>query len=556
MQQLFVKLFEPKPNGPETAWMLANLLQVKISRSTLKREIEEHPDYPSLLSISDVLNNYGVDNLTARFDLSKFMDIPTPFITQLKGDRSTIDLFTVVKQINSNSIRLFDPEKSQWITLTTADFLKKSSGIVLLAEAGDKPGEKNYEKKIRAERIATYTRYFTAFSIPALVLFSSAMAFIRHGTTTLLPFLFTLLTLAGSAVCALLLWYEVDQYNPVLQQICSLGRKVNCKAVLQSKASKIGGISWSAIGFSYFMGMLLLLLFSDITSPLALSTLSWLNAIALPYVIFSVYYQWRVAKQWCVLCLCVQALLTLQLVTALVGGWHSPSPFRAIADALQSTVPIAFAIPILVCIILQPPLQEAQRSNNYYTELQKLKHNRLVFEALLKKEKELTTRPDGLGIVLGNPDASYKLIKVCNPYCGPCANAHKPMEKLLENNPDLQIQIIFTATNTEGDYKTAPVKHLLAIAENQTETILRQALDDWYLPNERDYETFATKYPMNGKLKQQSRKIAAMSEWCNEVKIAFTPTFFVSVPSGDGITRYYQLPQIYRVTDLKYFFSV
>ena len=61
MQQLFVKLFDPKPNGPETAWLLANLLQVKIPRSTLKKEIEEHPDYPSLLSISDGPNNYGIE---------------------------------------------------------------------------------------------------------------------------------------------------------------------------------------------------------------------------------------------------------------------------------------------------------------------------------------------------------------------------------------------------------------------------------------------------------------------------------------------------------------
>jgi len=88
MQQLFVRLFDPKPNGAERV----NLLQVKISHSTLKKEIEEHL---SLLSISDVLNNYGIDNVTARFNRYKFINIPTPFITQIKGD-----LFTVAKEVD------------------------------------------------------------------------------------------------------------------------------------------------------------------------------------------------------------------------------------------------------------------------------------------------------------------------------------------------------------------------------------------------------------------------------------------------------------------------
>jgi len=41
----------------------------------------------------------------------------------------------------------------------------------------------------------------------------------------------------------------------------------------------------------------------------SLAIVSLFNLLALPYIIFSVYYQWRVAKQWCVLCLAVQALL-------------------------------------------------------------------------------------------------------------------------------------------------------------------------------------------------------------------------------------------------------
>jgi uncharacterized membrane protein len=86
--------------------------------------------------------------------------------------------------------------------------------------------------------------------IPALIIIAEILAFKQSGAEVFLPSIFSLLTLSGCLVAILLLWYELDQHNPVLQQICSAGKKINCGAVLQSKASKILGISWSAIGFS------------------------------------------------------------------------------------------------------------------------------------------------------------------------------------------------------------------------------------------------------------------------------------------------------------------
>jgi len=79
-------------NGPEIAWLLTNLLHVQTSRSTLKKEIEDHTDYPSLLSISNILIKYGIENLTARFDAEKLNDILPSFITQIKPGENQFEL--------------------------------------------------------------------------------------------------------------------------------------------------------------------------------------------------------------------------------------------------------------------------------------------------------------------------------------------------------------------------------------------------------------------------------------------------------------------------------
>jgi len=551
-----LSIFESKTNGPEAAKRLLDLLHVKVTATTLTREIEEHPDYPSLLSISDVLNNHGVENMGIRVDPQKLEELPCPFITQVKGVKGGAEFFTVVREVSKNTIHFFEQEKNQWTSLAKEDFLKRWSGVALLAEAKDDAGEKDYNKKIKEENRKNIIQYLSAFCIPVIAIIAGLMALVQSGTTALLPFAFSLLTLAGAITGALLLWYELDQHNPVLQQICSAGKKVNCGAILQSKAAKIAGISWSAIGFSYFMGILLLLLFSGVTNPAVLFVASWLNVIAVPYVVFSIYYQWRIAKQWCVLCLCVQGLLVLQLAATLTGGWHTLLSLSAIEPGLIISTVTALVIPFIVVTLLIPAFQKAKESKRTSNELQKLKHNQEIFEALLQKQKMLTNVPDDLGITLGNPNGAYKLIKVCNPYCGPCAKAHQPMEDLLDNNPDVRIQILFTATNSDGDMKAPPVKHLLAIAEKNEESIVKRALDDWYLAEKKDYEVFAAKYPMNGELKQQNAKVEAMKNWCDTTGIEFTPTFFVSMPSEGNETVYYQLPSIYSVVDLKYFFAV
>jgi hypothetical protein len=308
-----------------------------------------------------------------------------------------------------------------------------------------------------------------------------------------------------------------------------------------------------------FAGGLFTLLTVGIINPQALFVLAWLNVLAVPYVFFSISYQWLIAKQWCVLCLSVQGLLVLQLFTALSAGWHTSVTVDSVFTAgIMMPVIFSYLIPLIVVSLLLPAYRAARESKHNKIELQRLKHNPLIFQSLLVKQKALTESPDGLGILLGHPDAMYKIIKVCNPHCGPCANAHQPVEDLLHNNADVQIQIIFTVTNKEEDTRILPVRHLLAIDEKRDKTLTQQALDDWYLAEQKDYETFASKYPMNGELKKQDGKIEAMRKWCDKTGISFTPTFFVSMPThgGDKTGSFYQLPEIYSVNDLKYFLSV
>ena len=187
-------------------------------------------------------------------------------------------------------------------------------------------------------------------------------------------------------------------------------------------------------------------------------------------------------------------------------------------------------------------MQEAKNTKREYL---RIKFNGEIFDTLLKKQKAITLPSDGLGIDLGNPAATNTIVKVCNPYCGPCSKAHSKIEALLEHNANVKATIIFTTPNDEANIAIKPVRHLLAIAEkNNNEKNIKQSLDDWYLTETKDYELFAAKYPMNGELLKQGDKIEAMDKWCKAMEISATPTIFING---------YQLPDAYSIEDLQYF---
>jgi uncharacterized membrane protein len=547
-------------NPENSLQKLISCLDIKISKTSIEKTLIEHPDYPSLLSISDALASFHIENITVRSTIEKLKGLPAPLLLPIKSLASGKEFFTVVRSANNNSFNYYNPEKNNWENIAAADLEKKwQTKVVMIADAEDAHDEKDFKEKNFEEKRKTFTKAVAFLAIPVVAIIASVFSFISYGQQAILPAIFLMLSLSGSVIGGLLLWYELDEYNPVLQQICSAGKKVNCGAILNSKASKIAGISWSAIGFAYFTGGLFAQLFMGILNIHALTMLAWFNVLAVPYIFFSIYYQWRIAKQWCLLCLGVQSLLMLQFVVAITAGWHKNFASVIFNDNIIIVVFVcSYLVPFIIVSLLLPAYQSAKESRHNKAELLRLKHNPQIFEALLEKQKAISILPKDLGITIGNPNATQKIIKVCNPYCGPCAKAHKPIEELIESNPDVQVQIIFTATNSENDIKALPVKHLLAIAEKNDEPRTRQALDDWYLTDKKDYEAFAVKYPMNGELKQQEKKLDEMSKWCENAGISFTPTFFVaSLFDNDRIkneNKFYQMPEIYSVSDLKYFF--
>ena len=74
---------QPNYSLTNTVIQLLQQLQVKVTASTIDSTLKNHPDYSSILSISDALKQWKVDSYTIKADKEKLHELPTPFIAHV-----------------------------------------------------------------------------------------------------------------------------------------------------------------------------------------------------------------------------------------------------------------------------------------------------------------------------------------------------------------------------------------------------------------------------------------------------------------------------------------
>lgn len=533
-----------EPNVKATIAFL-KLLKVRVNDATVNETLQNHPDWPSLLCISDSLHKWNIPNAAGNIVNSEIEQLPVPFMAYTMDREYPLVIVTKV----GNGKLTFYPRGNitKPLELKFEDFFKIWNGTYLIAEPDEQSGEENYLSNRKNHAVGNAIPLLLFSSLFFLLIYTlsrSASPLIAAGYITALGiYLHIGLLLAGVIISSFLLWYEIDKNNPALKKVCTGITKGNCDAILSSKQAKLfSWLSWSEVGFFYFTGSLLNLVVAGNNLQSAIILLSWFSILVFPYTIFSVYYQWKVAKQWCILCLGVQLLLVLGAAHSIV--FYGLKPIAAIPFSIFSWFLFLFALPPLAWYVIKSSLLKLQEAKTQKREHLRLKFNIKIFDTLLKKQKQITHSADGLGIVLGNPTAKHELIKVCNPYCGPCARAHPEIEKIVEENRNVKAKIIFNTPNDERDIRVKPVQHLLAVAAENNSSKTTRALDDWYMAKKKDYEVFAAMYPMNGELKEQESKVERMYEWCQAMDIHFTPTIFING---------YQMPDAYSLKDINYF---
>lgn len=518
--------------------------KVPFTKSEVKKQLVQNPYFPTLYSISNLFSKYKIDNEAYRVEEQDLSQLDPPFITYYNLPGTGKD-FIVVKRITDSQVDYMDGSK-KLKTVSRPEFVKNWEKVVLLSEVNTASGDPDYEQNRKGEQ-RKHTIQYAAITGGVVAMLSLLVfyfnALVPAGTATSAAIIL-LTKLAGLFYCVLLLMFDHDKTNVFVSNFCGVTKQSGCDAVVNNKAGSIMGLKWSEVGFFYFASSFLFLIFPGILFPSKILLLALAAGAVSLYIPYSIYYQAKIAKQWCPLCLGVQSILFIELLWAVFSFWQPATAFEFSLPVLLALL-VSILVPISGWFMFKPILSQSKASGQYEAAYKRLLYHPEHFFGLLSQQPEAPAGWETLGIDIGNPEARNTIIKVCGPYCRPCADAHPLLEELIENNKDIKLKIIFTAGNQEQDRSKNIVTHLMAIAAEQDPAQTRQALDEWYGADRKDYYAFAEKYPMNGELAKQGEKLSDMSSWCRQAEVTHTPTLFINGR---------KLPDNYNIQELKNIF--
>lgn len=524
-------LNKKKSNILSVTYQLLREINVNVNPETLLKKMESHPEYPGLLTICDCLKIFKVDNHVYRIERENYnhLDLPFPFISHTSKEGGS---FFLVHGLKNGSFRISD-EKIRNASVRKEDFFASWEGLVLYAKSNGESGEPGYLQhyiQFSLHRIAA-PAFLTLLVTMFIVIF-------RLHPFSLAILALCIIKLSGAIISMLLIAQGFSSSPSWVKNVCGKHGKNDCNALLQTRAAHITPwFSWAEAGLFYFSGTFLNILLFPSLAPL----LFWINVFALPYMVYSLVYQYRI-KKWCILCCSVQALLLLEYVS------FNFIPGRFEMGALSSfnlLVPsiLCFLFPVVTWGMIKPLLQENSMLKTTGWQLKQFKYNSELFTLGLMNQQHYEAGDELKPIVLGNPNAEIVITLVSNPYCSPCTEVHHFFDQWLRERDDLQLKILMLASGDSMQIRTA--EHMIALGLLKDKKLIAQSLNHWYNQRDKVYDQWQKKYPVliTENIRTTFRK---QQQWCENAGINFTPAILING---------HLLPEPYEVEDLKYLIS-
>ena len=512
------------------SFIVQSLLQknkIKIDSEELDFQIQSHPSYPSLHAITGVLSHFDLDNAAIRVPIDKdtLTQLPTSFIAQVKTENDT-DFALVIKKGKNYKV-IFSNKKSK--TISEAVFLEKFTGIIVAVEKDDTK---------KTDQIVT-TNFQKPLFILALILFS---ALFLKSSTSFIEIFYFLTTLIGVTISYLIIQHDLGLDSKIVDSICSQESKTtNCNAVLNSKAATLyKNIKLSDVSLVYFVSISIASLLLVLTKT-PLNALYLISLAGLPIVVYSIYYQVKVSKNWCVLCLGIASVLVLQASIFFFTTFN----FSVLGITSSLIIGFSFITIASIWLFISSRLKQEQDFKKLKIESSKFKRNFDLFNTLLQQSKVLdTTLANTTEIILGNKNAPLNITIITNPFCGHCKSAHNMVESLLKtHHNELNVTVRFNINTVNPESNCVLVSsRLLELFHTEGEFKCLEAMHDIY--NNAEAKPWLTKWKNATNVDLYKDILETEYNWCLDNNINFTPEILVNGKS---------YPKAYDRNDLTYF---
>jgi len=392
-----------------------------------KEKIEEtllsHPDFPSLLSVSEALLEWGLKSEALLGHVEELSKAELLGIVHMNDDR-----FLILTEIDKDFVGLID-WKNNYYCYTFREFQQAWTGVILKISPGIQTGEWNYKRNKRDEVFAN-TRQFSLFVVLPLMLFFILLTGIEE-ESVFSVYTGILATKFLGLFLTILLGLSHTGHENLLNKSCTTDPKSRCSLVINSPAGHILGIPIADIGLLYFSGGLIAIVFSQILGVMApnIYLLGIVNSIILPFTLFSIFYQGFILHTFCWMCTSVQILLWVEFL--LFNIFHN----RYLDNlSLSSFIPLifGFSTALIIWSSLRFVLSEFGKKKRLENELSRLKRGSSYIDLILNESPQFNRGQFSFDIVLGAKNAEIDVTLVIKPLCRYCKDSIEQLFRLIQ----------------------------------------------------------------------------------------------------------------------------
>lgn len=508
--------------------VLTNQMKINVSARDINEEIKKHVDFPSVSSVIKILTNWNIEATIYTIDFGELDIISGPFLTYI-NNAFTLVFFKDEKIIIYNK---FFYEKE----ISRSEFEKGFNQVIVSVIKRPDPENLSFHHNRKNQTIYKQGFLFLTLSLFCIymIYFSKYLESINGKAAIIIA-----VKLLGLTISLLLFRYTIDadSENNFLRKIC---RQNNCDKILSSKASYlIKGVSWSEVGILYF-SITASILMIDGQNTEIFQLISFINIFSLFFSIYSIYYQWKIAKNWCMMCCFIQIILWTEFILFYFIVRNNITVNFSSFSLLKTFLSITLSI--IAWIWLKPFILNIETIKKINIGLSRFKYDPIVFWALLNSSPKFDLPDDYNTITWGSETYNYLITIVLDPSCKPCSDVYKLVKKLSAIRENFKFQLVFSFPQNTNTATVKLVKHLILL-NKQSEILFEGAYCEWGASKGVNYEKWAKKYPVSIE-EDISDILQNQYEWCKTSTIDFSPTILIN---GRKLSLYYS------VEDLKYF---
>ncbi len=486
--------------------------------SEFENAYESHPNFPSLLAVTDSLTQLKIDNIAANIPFNHVDQLPEKYLAQLNIEYEEIYFITTT----GNSFTLENGNGSVK-KVTSKELEKYWTGIVLLIDEN----EENLSKKVIGQ-----SNYLFVTLLILLVIVS-----LYTNKFDAIEVVFTILLSIGLYVSVEILrtYFKDNQNNE--SKFCSVGKNFSCKSIINSKSYSFSKyVEFVDLPIVFFSAAFL----SQILNLNPFFYFGIITVLSFPFLLYSIYLQKFVLRKWCLLCLIVSIVMISIIVLFLLNYKNITSDNSSLISIL-----IVGLLSVVLWIFIKKQLIKSRNDLKELNKLLRFKRDDSVFSKIALQVKYKDQYDLLNKISIGDRSAKNTITLFLSPSCPHCHSAYKNATELVEKNrQQLKLEVCYNLNINNHDNPNLVVAKTIFYLFNSDKNY-KEALDDWHI-NSLNLEDWEKKWFIDSSFTQEKNQIEDQYQWCTNNQFNYAP-----VKIFNGVL----LPDIYELNELFYFFK-